>query len=498
MSERRTHRATPGTGRRCACECSAVPALRRRDHVPAGSGAPPARPIEEARRWRGRRLRFQAEEVLPPEVMALVCLHVPEGGLLSVPSAAHVARHQRDREIRAAHALGVPVQKHDIEIQSKPVDFTQFTEPIVRFLHEVQRTYYKEMQSYLRGIGVKVPMTGSNWSRNLALLSSLQITDYTDSHSYFDHPKKSVEFDNRPMVSSVGNVFAALSFNRVLGKPFFVSEWDQPWPNEWRAEHPLAMAAVAAFQGWNGLTTYTYRHSASVPVEEISGSFETSIDPARFGLFYHAALLFRRGDVRPAEQTVAIYHPEEDILKSPNPTPWQMQEALLATAEQHQLAMALYESPDNVDKVISARERVIAEDATEVHSDTGELYRSWEKRIGVIDTPYTKAAYGFIGEVESTPMNGLNLHVRTPFATVAISSLTDEPIVQSSRLLLTAVGRAENTDFRYNILHTKKLDGGHAPILIEPIEATIELKTEFSSLKVWAIGQVGSRKRQYR
>ena len=253
------------------------------------------------------------------------------------------------------------------------------------------------------------------------------------------------------------------------------------------------MAAVAAFQGWNGLTTYTYRHSASVPVEEISGSFETSIDPARFGLFYHAALLFRRGDVRPAEQTVAIYHPEEDILKSPNPTPWQMQEALLATAEQHQLAMALYESPDNVDKVISARERVIAEDATEVHSDTGELYRSWEKRIGVIDTPYTKAAYGFIGEVESIPMNGLNLHVRTPFATVAISSLTDEPIVQSSRLLLTAVGRAENTDFRYNILHTKKLDGGHAPILIEPIEATIELKTEFSSLKVWAIGADGQR-----
>ncbi|MBM3241625.1 hypothetical protein FJZ31_35540 [Candidatus Poribacteria bacterium] len=383
-------------------------------------------------------------------------------------------------------------REHGIEVESESVDFTQFTAPILRFLHEVQRAYYQEMQVYLRSIGVKVPMTGSNWSRNLALLSSLQVTDYTDSHSYWDHPKQWVEFDNRPMVSSSSNVFAALSFNRILGKPFFVSEWDQPWPNEWRAEHPLAMAAVAAFQDWNGLATYTYRHNTSVPVDYLSGSFETFNDPARFGLFYHAALIFRRGDVHPAEQTVAIYHPENDIFKSPNPTPWQIQ-SLLATAEKHRLAMALYESPANVDKFLSSNERMITEDAKEVHSDTGELYRSWEKRIGVIDTPYTKAAYGFIGEVESISLRGLNLHVRTPFATVAVSSLTDKPIAESYRILLTAVGRAENTDFRYNILHTKKLDSGRGPILIEPIEANIKLETGASNLKVWAIGADGQR-----
>ena len=383
-------------------------------------------------------------------------------------------------------------KEHGIEVGSGPVDFTQFTKPILRFLHEVQRAYYQEMQVYLRSIGVKVPMTGSNWSRNLALVSSLLVTDYTDSHSYWDHPQERVGFHNRPMVGEVGNVFAWLSFNRVLGKPFFVSEWDQPWPNEWRAEHPLAMAAVAAFQDWNGLATYTYRHNTSVPVDYISGSFETFNDPARFGLFYHAALIFRRGDVRPAKQTVAIYHPEEEIFKSPNPAPRQMQ-ALLATAEKHRLVMALYEFPDDVDKVLSSNERMIPEDAKEVYSDTGELYRSWEKHIGVIDTPYTKAAYGFIGEAESIPMNGLNLHVRTPFAIVAISSLTDKPLAQSSRLLLTAVGRVENTDFRYNILRTKRLDSGHGPILIEPIEANIELETSVSNLKVWAIGADGQR-----
>jgi len=383
-------------------------------------------------------------------------------------------------------------KEHGVEVGLEPVDFTQFTEAIIRFLHEVQRAYYQEMQVYIRSIGVKVPMTGSNWSRNLALVSSLLVTDYTDSHSYWDHPQGRVGLHNRPMVGSDANIFAWLSFNRVLGKPFFVSEWDQPWPNEWRAEHPLAMAAVAAFQDWDGLATYTYRHNTSVPVNHLSGSFETFNDAARFGLFYHAALIFRRGDVRPAEQTVAIYHPEEEILKSPNPTSRSIQ-ALLATPEKHRLVMALYESPDNVDKFVSAHENMIAQDAKEVYSDTGELYRSWEKRIGVIDTACTKAAYGFTGEVESIPMDGLKLHVRTSFATVAISSITDEPIAQSSRMLLTAVGKAENTDFRYNILHTKRLNDGHGPILIEPIEATIEIETEVLGLKVWAIGADGQR-----
>jgi hypothetical protein len=385
-------------------------------------------------------------------------------------------------------------EKHGVEVTSEPVDFTEFTEPILRFLHEVQRSYYTEMTEYLRGIGVRVPMTGSNWSRNLALLSSLMVMDYTDSHSYWDHPHGG-KFNNRPMVSSKNNVFAFLSFNRTLGKPFFVSEWDQPWPNEWRGEHPLAMAAVAAFQGWNGLAVYTYRHNTSLPVDYLSGSFETFNDPARFGLFYHAALIFRRGDVRQSDRTIGLNITEEDALKSPNPSPWGMY-ALSATAEKHGLAMSMPDSERADAELKPYHQRIIPEDVTEVISDTDQLYRSWEQRMGTIDTPYTKAAYGFIGETDHIQLNGLKMDVKTPFATIAVSSLTDETIEKSNRLLLTAVGRAENTDFVYNILHTKMLDRGHGPILVEPIEADIELETDISELKVWAIGADGKRIKQ--
>ena len=379
--------------------------------------------------------------------------------------------------------------ENGVEVDSNPVDFTNFTEPITKFLHKVQRDYYVEMRSYLKSIGVKVPMSGSNWSQNLALLSALQVNGYTDSHSYWDHPNGD-KFSNKPMVGEKSNVFAWLSFNKLYGKPFFVSEWDQPWANEWRAEHPLAMASVASFQGWNGLTVYTYRHSTTTPIDSISGAFETFNDPTRFGLFYHAALIFRRGDVSTGKQSVAIYVPKDEVLKSPNPNAWRIQ-ALPVSSEKHRIAMALSEVDANMKPY---DQPMIDKDATDVTSDTNQLYRSWEKRIGTIDTPITKAVYGFVGDVGLIELDGLNLDVKTPFATIALSSLTNEPIDQSDKLLLTAVGRAENTGFLYNMNRTKMIERGHGPILVEPIEAKVEIKTSFSNMKVSAISADGKIK----
>lgn len=109
------------------------------------------------------------------------------------------------------------------------------------------------------------------------------------------------------MVSQAKNGFVNGAFQRLLDRPLFVSEWDHAWPDEWRAESPLAYAAVASLQGWSGMTIHTYRYSSYGPVDRIGGGastingvtyrnhFDTFNDPAKFGLFYHAALMFRRG-----------------------------------------------------------------------------------------------------------------------------------------------------------------------------------------------------------
>jgi hypothetical protein len=385
-------------------------------------------------------------------------------------------------------------QERNIELPAGRIDFTQKTDAMMHFLIEVQTSFYAEMAGFLRDeVGVKIPMTGSNWSRNAALLMSLRDLPYTDSHTYWDHPQGNGAFNNRSQTTARGNTIGGLAFNSMVGKPFFVSEWDQPWPNEWRAEYPLLIAAAAAFQDWNGLTVYTYRHSSSVPIDHLSGAFETFNDPARFGLFPTAALLFRRGDVDVAREMATFVIPEALAAGADSPGAWGMRGLGDGLCELHKVRIALGEGAGNGGHVLGPSDRVFPEEATEVRSDTGQLYRSWEERYGTINTPRAKAVYGYPGGKGDIKLGDVTLKVETDFATVALASLTDSPIAESNTLLLTAVGRAENTGFKYNVLRRRAIDRGAGPILAEPIAATIRMKTSLPGLTVRPILPDGTR-----
>ncbi|MBS7648791.1 hypothetical protein KEJ17_04005 [Candidatus Bathyarchaeota archaeon] len=385
-------------------------------------------------------------------------------------------------------------KEYDIKAGDEKIDFTKPTEPILRFFAEITQNYYKEIIGFLRDIGVRIPITGTNWSQSLGLLYSLTVCDYTDSHCYWGWGK------NEPMVGKT-DIFGTLSFNRFIDKPFVVSEWDEPWPNEWRAESPLLIAGMAGFQDWSGVILHTYRYCYFGPVDHMGGItmgggrhrvlFEAPfIDPAKFGLFYHAALLFRRGDVETARKTIGI-RITDDIISHPEKSRVTAIKALKTISEKHGIGMVLPRQAPIIDMAISPDDTtLIAQCKNEVVSDTGQLYRNWEKKYGWIDTPYTKAAYGFLGEIGERVLKGMKMSVKTQFATIALSSLTNKPINESSHLLLTAVGRADNTGAKYDAEHTYPTDIGHGPIIIEPIQASIEL-ISINRLRIWSISPEG-------
>ena len=404
--------------------------------------------------------------------------------------------------------------ERDIPVSGDPVDFSVRSEPIMRFLVEVEQRFYREMISYLRELGVRVPVTGTNMSLGgLPILWALGAADYSDCHTYWRYIEHGIK---RSMLANRYVAFERLSFMRRLDMPFFVGEWDEPWPNEWRAESPLIMAAVAALQDWSGLTTHTYRYRHTAPVEHIGGVimgryrhrryFDTFNDPAIFGLFQHAALIFRRADVDTARETVGIQIPEEMVFGSflnyPTPYSWSAHgdakpealekiPALILASEKHKIGMVLPGATPEADALVAPTEAQVNEHTDQVTSDTGQLHRNLEKRIGWIDTPRTKAAYGFLGDSGEVSLDGLTIRAESPFAVIAISSLTDESVVTSSQLLLTAVGRADNSGAQYNADHTEQLDSGHGPVLIEVIQAAIELETTQPSLNVWAVSPEG-------
>ncbi len=392
-------------------------------------------------------------------------------------------------------------QERGVTLGKDRVDFTKPDAQMARFFIEVMADYYQEMIAHLRRLGVRIPIAGTNWSRTLGLLQANLVGDFLDTHGYWNFPtwEHPDGCRTRPMVREADNLLNVFSFERVLDKPFFVSEWDHAWPDEWRAESPLFYAAIAAFQGWGGMTIHTYRYSTRGPVDCLGGGastingityrnhFDTFNDPAKFGLFYQAALLLRRGDVREGERSVAV---------APDPTDesWPLRRpeevrALCLLTEKHKVGMALPGRPVQAAAVIPAAQEQPVE--TLVRSDTQELGRDLERGFGWIDTPRTKAVYGFLAAASPIRLHGLEVEAKTDFATIALSSLTDEPIATSDALLLTAVGRCDNAGAQYDEGRTRQLSYGHAPVLIEVVEATVRLHTAQPNLKVWLISDRG-------
>jgi len=133
-------------------------------------------------------------------------------------------------------------------------------------------------------------------------------------------------------------------------------------------------------------------------------------------------------------------------------------------------------------------------------SDTGEL--KWDVKEGVftVDTANTKGVVGFIGG-KSIKLTGVACDVENEFCHVGISSLDGKALRDSSRILVVAVGRVENTGQYWMNRARTRLDGtwhvgfGTAPVLIDPIEGrlTLERNSSADGVGIYALDGAGKR-----
>ena len=404
---------------------------------------------------------------------------------------------------------------------------------LTRFKIEVETKYFKEIRDHLLSIGVKYPISGSNYVYHSGFFASNGgEMDYRDNHMYFHRFfdvsgttwKEDMGHKIMPnfALTDKGDCgFIKLMQMRSLDKPFVVSEWNMTWPNEFRAEGTLLYAAVGALQGMSAIAIHTYSYQnvqkddamlgkettatgyGGVPYRE--GIFSSWNDPAIFGLFQHAAIILRRGDVKEATKRIAVQtdpvrsREQADFVKEAKPpfdwyATWKrydrMAPCYYTLAEESKIGTCLEgEVPENVDKLFTEPEWGKDPAATEVTSDTGEMYRTWKDNYGKIDTEKTKVVYGFLRKNGEITLNDLSVTSETDFATIAMSSLSDDPINASQNILLTTVGRARNKNSEF--YGDQLIKWGEAPIEIEAIEATIKLKTSVPNLRVLSIAADG-------
>ncbi len=172
------------------------------------------------------------------------------------------------------------------------------------FFSEIQSRYFKEMSDFLRSLGLKIPVAGSNLPLEGKDLETNATLDFIDRHSYWDHPQWGfgdlVKFHNRSLVEadSDENRFFRLNRHPVPGKPFVAGEWNIAWPNEFRAAAPF-LAAYALFQDWNGVLLFNY--NGILKPRRIEGNFDISTKPEIFIQLPSLTRFFQRRDMKPGK-----------------------------------------------------------------------------------------------------------------------------------------------------------------------------------------------------
>ena len=331
--------------------------------------------------------------------------------------------------------------------------------------------------------------------------------DFTDDHDYFYDWRWGEEdkFCAHRRITETETVMPQMAYMRLCGKPHFCSEWDMPWPNAYRAEGPVYYAAVCALQGWSGMTIHTYAYGTRLDKMEILGKeassstiggiayregiFSTWNDPAKFGLFYHCAMLVRRGDLMPAVKKIGMKITDPYVRRI------SLQKSAM---EVHRLVTVPDGEEDSeCDAMMTDFDSISREDPCEIVSDNGQFRRDIKKKLGFVDTPRTKILFGTLAKnvvghqspVDWTEVDGLKVEGYSDFGVIALSSLTDDPIRCSDNMLLTTIGRARNTDQVFD--GDRLVSHGRAPVLAEVIEARIRIRTDRTDLQVWGVNAEG-------
>jgi hypothetical protein len=348
------------------------------------------------------------------------------------------------------------------------------------FYMDAESRFYQDMSGYLKNtLGVKVPITGtadhSHTSSPYSMLASLAKLDILDGHVYWEHPGSPPPV-NTPMVNDpLHSTVVQLSRTAFAGKPYTVSETNHPFPNDWASEGIPILAAYGSLQDWDAIVMYTFEPKLAPDWKAYVGDpFDISLDPVRMTEMAAGALMFLRGDVRSAKQTMNRTYSKEQVLESRllprTEQPYFTPGFPLALPLEHAVRIKSLEGPPT--------EKLAATDANPIVSDTKELswYTSAEKTgLVTVETDRTQALIGFI-KANHKVLKNLGVDITNTFATIVLSSMDEKTLARSDKMLLTAGSRVANTGMKWNDTRTRVQNQGGSPSLIEPVAGTVTLR----------------------
>jgi len=351
------------------------------------------------------------------------------------------------------------------------------------FYNDLQHDYFADMEKYIKQVlGSKSLVIAtadhSHSGSGYPILLAMSSMDIVDGHTYWQHPESYVK--KSPMVNDPFNsTVVELSRSAIAGKPYTVTEVNNPYPNDYGGEGIPVLAAYASLQDWDAIMWYTFEPKIDPKWKPYVGDpFDISLDPVKMPELAAGALMFLRADVGKAHNTSERSYSENQVFDS----------MLLPGAErpyftpgfplylplQHEVRISsLNGEPTQPFGEANAPDPIV--------SDTGEL--AWyaspatAKQDGLVtvDSPRSQALIGFV-KTRGKQVSNLSADVNNRFCTILLSSMDESPIATSSKLLLVAGGPVENSGQAWNTAGTDVTAWGESPTLVEQVKGTITLR----------------------
>ena len=326
-------------------------------------------------------------------------------------------------------------------------DRADSTDLTIQFFVDRDRAYLKRLLGVVReSTDGLVPVAGTQVGfGGLLNYDSHQDLDYQDNHFYIDHYNfPNVRWDGRDWrqrnITSSGTGFATflnMAATREAGRPFTISEFNQPFPNTYAAEIDPALAAFAGFQDWDALMHFAWEHGRDWDRGGPS-NFNLNGDWTKWPNVGQSAWIFRTAAVAPAKQQVAIPLPLEARMESARQKANGNAARFLASAAGYDANIAFVHRVAMDTRAKGALPEAAKSVTAPYRSDTGEVTFDPARRLLRIEAPQVAGIFGFIGDA---PASAGPVTVESHgFIALLLTALDNRPLDKSARMLLSLPG----------------------------------------------------------
>lgn len=384
-----------------------------------------------------------------------------------------------------------------------------------QFLEDTETAYWTTMYRFIKDeLKSHAPVSGTQVSYSAGHVQAK--LDYTDVHGYWRHPsgnhtslvealagREKWSLTNDSMVNRLENILFMAS-QRTVDKPYTISEYNHPYPNQFGAEGQPFLAIFGRLQGWSGIFQYSYNHfvDAWEPDANPWCVFDSIARTDVLAHFPACSAIFLRGDVSEAKKRYAIYTSLENYRK----TRMVQRRYTNSFPGLHTQLAAVHQIGGVYEEQGATRVEDLPKltfDHKILTSDTGEIV--WNREISekayvAVRTPNTKLFTGF-PEGRTIDLGGIQLAIGPTRLNWATVSLTDRFAKEFGKLGKSTILIAATGDSGNSGRVVKKLDGGritltdrgHGPVLAEGIPAELMFDFPAAKMKCFALNPSGDR-----